>query len=186
MNREKKIVKNGKKHYTEIELDGIGTDRNCRNPLTGVFQYEFALYQTVCDLFASVKCTSMCIDSLMLYFKELPHGSEKNAGEEEKENPGEKKKKTQKGLLAEMSGMVARDVVGNITFPMMHVCQAEARVSTGPDGSHTFIFGDGIYGFSVHLDMPGKGHPKKIKVKNLGTVLLADENRKKVLLNNAA
>lgn len=42
------------------------------------------------------------------------------------------------------------------------------------DGKHTFTFTDGIYGFSVRLDMAGKGRPKKIEVQNLGSVHPAD------------
>ena len=35
------------------------------------------------------------------------------------------------------------------------------------NGAHTFIFTDGVYGFSLKLDMPGKGSPKGIIVTDL-------------------
>ena len=44
-----------------------------RDPLTKVFQYEYALYTVVADLFESVRCKSMCVDTLKLYFRELGH-----------------------------------------------------------------------------------------------------------------
>ena len=61
-------------------------------------------------------------------------------------------------------------MAGHLIFPMMSVCQAEARVVTNDDGTHTFIFEDGIYGFSVRLDLPKKGNPKRILVTDLGSV----------------
>ena len=170
MNSKKNIVKTGNKAYTEVKLDGMGDGRSYKNPLTRVFQYEYALYMVVSDMFASVKCRSLCIESLMLYFKELSHSHE--IGKEINEDTlGEKKpKKTQEGLFAEMTMMVARDVAGHLIFPMMSVCQAEAHVSTNDDGTHTFIFEDGIYAFSVRLDLPKKGNPKRILVTDLGSV----------------
>jgi hypothetical protein len=35
------------------------------------------------------------------------------------------------------------------------------------DGSHTFIFTDGVYGFSVHLDMYRNRELKKIRISDL-------------------
>ena len=62
--------------------------------------------------------------------------------------------------------MVSRDVIGKVHFPMMQACAAEVKVMTAADGSHVFVFTDGIYGFSIHLDMPEKGHPTGIRVRN--------------------
>ena len=114
-----------------------------------------------------MKCRSMCVDSLKLYFMELPHTPEQTAEGKEKLSEEEKKKKTQEDLLAEMTMLVSRDVVGKITFPMIHICRAEVRVTTDMDGTHTFIFTDGVYGFTVHLDMPKKGRPRGIEVRDL-------------------
>ncbi len=167
MDKKNNIVKVGNKAYIEVELDGMGDGRSYRNPLTKVFQYEYALYRAVSDLFASVQCRSMCIESLKLYFSELSHSSDKAEGEKNELPAEEKKKKTQEDLIAAMAWLVARDVVGHITFPEMNICQAEVLVSTNEDGTHTFVFEDGIYGFSVRLNIPRKGTPKTIEVKDL-------------------
>ncbi len=132
--------------YIEVHFGENGYDTHYRNPLTKTYQYEYALYLAVSELFASVKCKSGCIESLKLYFSELPEGSN--------------------GVADEMATLVQRDVAGSITFPMMHACAAEVRTRLEKDGTHTFIFSDGIYGFSVHLDKMKKGHPGKILVRD--------------------
>lgn len=149
--------------YREVSIDGMAIDRNYKNPMTKVYQYEYALYLAVSDLFQSVRCRSMCIESLMLYYKELPKG----AKDEENQNPKETVKRSQKKLLEEMEMLVAKNVVGNISFPMTNICAAEVYTRLEKDGTHTFIFTDGIYGFSVHLEMQGKGHPKGVEVRKL-------------------
>ena len=45
-------------------------------------------------------------------------------------------------------------------------CAAEVRILLEDDGTHSFVFTDGIYGFKVHLDIQGKGHPGRIDVTN--------------------
>lgn len=62
--------------------------------------------------------------------------------------------------------LVAKNVIGNISFPMMNVCAAKVYTRLEKDGTHTFIFTDGIYGFSVHLDIFMKGHPKGVEVRD--------------------
>ena len=69
--------------------------------------------------------------------------------------------------MEEVRARVERDVVGNVNFPMMHQCRAQVRVLPRQDGSHTFLFTDGVYSFSVRLDFGAKpkGHkPKKVVV----------------------
>ncbi len=175
----------GKKNngYKEVTLDGSGFERHYRNPLTKLFQYEYALYETVSELFGVVKCDSRGIDTLKLYFKELP---EKKRQEENPED-AEKKKKSQEDILSEMAVLVERDVVGKITFPMMNVCAAEVRVIPEKDGSHKFFFTDGIYGFSVQLVMK-KRHPSEIKTECINSVkLMEDKTEKtKATLNGVA
>lgn len=177
-NKRNNVVKAGNKTYSEVSLNGLGDGRFYKNPLTKAFQYEYALYMAVSELFASVRCRSMYIDSMKLYFSELPHAQEQ--GDEDKdENPTLEKKRTQEDLLAEMTVMVARDVVGHITFPMMSICQAEAHVVINEDGKHSFVFEDGIYGFSVKLDMAKKGKPKRIQVMDLGSIHPVKQNNDK-------
>ena len=165
------MIKNIAKQYKEVRIDrnGRGEDRTYRNPLTGIFQYEYALYLAVADLFESVRCKSMCLESLKLYFCELGHkkGSAENDGNSGGSDDEMKSKKTQEDLLNEMKRLVDRDVTGNVSFPMMHICSAEVRTRAEEDGSHSFIFTDGIYGFMLHLDIQRNGRPKKIEVTDL-------------------
>ena len=159
-------AKKNRKNYREVKLDGASIDRFYKNPLTKTFQYEYALYQAVANLFASVTCRSMCVESLKLYFRELPHASE-HAKRIEDAGEGEKKHLTQEGLLAQMNKMVARDVAGNVTFPMMQICRAEARAVAKADGTHSFIFSDGIYGFIVSLEPAVKGEQRRIRTQTV-------------------
>ena len=169
-----------RRKFREVSIDGIDADRHYRNPKTKQFQYEYALYETVSALFESVRCRSMNMESLRLYFEELPQAKEK-------EIPGEKKKYTQTDMLEEVAALVAKDVAGKVSFPMMHICACESQCVLDDDGSHTFIFSDGIYGFSVHMDVPRNGRPKKIKVKNLGqTEPVRKKTGKKTVKENAA
>ncbi len=159
------------KKYKEVKLDnnGRGEDRFYKNPLTRAFQYEYALYLTVAALFESVRCKSMCVENLKLYFMELGHKKDNTENDKDQVKESDSKSKnTRENLLAEMESLVRRDVIGHIVFPMMHICSAEVRTLLEEDGSHSFIFTDGIYGFKLHLDIPRKGHPRKIEVKDLG------------------
>ena len=155
--------------YKEVRLDenGRGADRFYRNPLTKVYQYEYALYETVSELFASVRCRSLCVNSLNLYFKELPLSGAEEKDTWPAQEEGQPKKVTREKILSEMRQLVSRDVIGHVTFPMMNVCAAEVRAIPEKDGTHTFLFTDGIYGFTLHLDMPYKGHPKGIRVADI-------------------
>lgn len=67
--------------YKEVQLDNNGNriDRYYKNPLAKTYQYEYALYKAASALFASTRCRSMCLETLELYFIELPH-TLKNAG----------------------------------------------------------------------------------------------------------
>ena len=149
--------KNMNRNYKEVKLDinGRGIDRFYRNPLTKVFQYEYAMYALVSELFAHTECRSMCVDRLRLYFQELPdEGKDENSI-------------TWESVLTETENLVRRDVAGKVSFPMMHLCNAEIRIAQRDNGTHSFIFTDGIYGFALYLDMPFKGHPRKIVITNL-------------------
>ena len=150
-----------KKNYNEVSLDGRNVDRHYRHPMTKQFQYEYALYETVSDLFKSVRCRSMSMESLALHFAELPHT---------KDGANEVRKGSQEDIVAEVANLVTRDVVGNITFPMMHICACDSMSILEDDGTHTFLFSDGICGFSVRLRLSENGHPKKIEVKDLAKI----------------
>ena len=159
--------------YKEVNLDGITAmaDRTYRNPLAKTLQYEYALYLTVADLFGSVRCRSMCIDRLKLYFSELGHRPQKSGvgtdAADMQEGIIKKCKNTREDMLSKMEILVKRDVIGHINFPMMNICTAAVRTIPEKDGTHSFIFTDGIYGFRLHLETEGTGSPKRIRVTSL-------------------
>ncbi|MCR4684738.1 MAG: hypothetical protein K5649_04660, partial [Lachnospiraceae bacterium] len=66
-------------------------------------------------------------------------------GNEEEKKP----KKSQASMLQEIETLVNRDVIGKINFPSMHECHAESCAVPDENGAHTFIFTDGVYGFSL-------------------------------------
>ncbi|MCR5232736.1 MAG: hypothetical protein K6E53_02365 [Lachnospiraceae bacterium] len=146
--------------YTEVMIEHNGRDIG-RNPLTKQFQYEYALYLLISNLFHSVRCRSRNIESLMLYFMELPEKVKRNKDEEEYQP------RTKKEFLSELTPVIARDVFGHITFPKMHECAAEVVIEKEEDGTHTFIFTDGIYGFALRLQRIKHNRPLKIRVTDL-------------------
>lgn len=161
---EKKNVKK----YIEISLDTNehGYSGGYMNPLTRVYQYEYALFKTMADLFSSVRCQSLCITSLKLYFAELPHSSESIVGVKF-QNEKKEKGKSQEAVLKEMEQLVSRDVIGHITFPKMSICAVEVKTIPEKDGTHSFVYTDGIYCFRIHMIMPkNKKHPSRIEVDN--------------------
>ena len=141
-------------NYREVSLDtdGKGYDRHYKNPLSKTYQYEYALYLAVSELFGSVRPMSLSLESLKLYFYEL-HASKDGGG----------KAASREGLISEMRKLVNRDVIGNITFPMMNICAAEVMAVQDDDGTHHYIFTDGIYGFVLKLRI-NAGHPVGIEV----------------------
>ena len=149
-------------NYKEVKIDSKGIDRFYKNPLTKTYQYEYAVYMMVAELFLKVIPRSMCIESLKLYFKELPRGVKEEESADEKGTS----KKSQRKILEEMERLVERDVIGHISFPMISVCAVEVLTALEEDGTHRFIFTDGIYRFDLHLDMERKGHPRGIDVRD--------------------
>ncbi len=152
------------KGYKEVRIDNNAkaVDRSYHNPLTRVYQYEYALYTVVSGLFADVRCRSLCMKNLEAYFLELAVKGEDRDGEKKKSA-----KRTRDDLIAEVSRLVERDVVGKIKFPMINICEAEAAAIPEADGTHTFVFTDGIYGFSLRMKMPKKGQKAGIEVSDL-------------------
>ncbi len=154
------------KKYTEVKIDGASYEKSYRNPLTKIFQYEYGLYAAMTELFDHVECKSMCIESLRMYFKEMPLRGQDGSSAKNKD-PKKNIEMNQEKLLENMRMMVSSDVTGNITFPMMEKCAAEVTTITRKDGTHWFIFTDGIYGFALHLTMEKNKKPVAIEVKEL-------------------
>ncbi len=155
-------------NYREVSVDVGGIEKKYKNPLTKLYQHEYALFTAVSELFASVICDSMCVESLMLYFKELPQGNQEST-EYAASTPG-RKRLTQENLLKGVRIAASEKVQGHITFPMMNICAANAYTKLNSDGTHTFIFTDGIYAFSVRLKMQGRGSDFRLEVKDLPPV----------------
>ena len=117
----------------------------------------------ISDMFHSVRNRSRSIESLRLHYMDLPDKAEKKPKDSEEEN----KRKTKSDIVQEVAELIVRDLKGRIPFPMMHTCAVESKAVLEEDGSHTFVFTDGIYGFSVHLDMYRNRDIKMIKITNL-------------------
>ncbi len=167
----KKIIKT----YTEVRLDnGKGIDKFYVNPLTKTYQYEHALLTTVSGLFKETQTSSLCPDRLRLYFNELPIRKEvQEQARAQKEAMGQTvtedepcNKRTRDSVMEEVKALVTRDVEGNVEFPLMHQCRADVRILEREDGSHTFLFTDGVYAFTVRFDKFKKGRPLSIRVKS--------------------
>jgi hypothetical protein len=144
-----------------------------KNPLAKTYQYEYAMFLAVSELFAGVSYRSRLIESLKLYYFELPVRSD---GSDKLSVNG----KSREDYVYAMSEMVKRDVVGDVKFPMMNVCKAEVKVRTLKNGTHSFFFTDGIYAFRVHLKME-----KGKKALSIDTRVLNDKNTKKTVKRTA-
>lgn len=140
-----------------------------------MFQNEYAMFVAVSDLFHIVKTRSMKINSLKIYFKEL--SGCKNEGEDEnKDGKHSVRKNTREALVDRFKDLVERNVREYVDFPMMESCAAEVFIYQEKDGSHTFAFTDGMYGFMVHLEFSkgrnGNKFVKGIRVMDLEGNLL--------------
>ncbi|MCR4704996.1 MAG: hypothetical protein K5641_02915 [Lachnospiraceae bacterium] len=154
--------------YKEVRLPDNRYSDSYKNPMSATFRYEYALYEAACALFGSVTCRSMCIERLRLYFLDLKHHTDpKEEGAADDPLTEKASQKTQMSIRDEIESLMKRDVLGKINFPSMHECHAESRAIPDENGAHTFVFTDGIYGFSLKLQMPKKGSPKGILVANL-------------------
>ncbi|MBR6380189.1 MAG: hypothetical protein IKS07_00750 [Lachnospiraceae bacterium] len=141
------------KTYKCVTLDGRLPEKSYKDPMTKTYQYEYALFAAVSELFGAVRARSCVPERLKLYFMELPESS--------------KTERHREAVLAEMRALTERDVTGRICFPMHSACAAEVRTRVLPDGTHLFIFSDGIYGFTVRIRALQKGRPQQIEVTDL-------------------
>ena len=131
-----------------------------KDPHAKTYQYEYAMFLAVSELFACVSYKSRVIETLKLYYFELPVRGD---GSGRLSVNG----RSREDHVYAMSEMVKRDVSGKVKFPMMNVCKAEVRVRTLKNGTHYFLFTDGIYAFRVHLKMEEGKKPVSIDTKVL-------------------
>ncbi len=136
---EKRLVKT----YTEVEIKGTDFAKSYRNPLTKVYQYEYALFEAVSKLFARAIVKSMSIENLKMYFKELPLKSKEESesgSENEQEKEKQPSKMSQEKMLKDMDALVSKNLLGNIHFPMMDKCAVEVSTVCAEDNTHWLIF----------------------------------------------
>lgn len=167
--------------YAEVILDnnGQGFDRSYKNPLTRAYQYEYALFVAMAEHFSSIRCQSMCVETLKLYFAELPHRNENADNTNGQDGDTNKAKgKSQEAVLEHVEQLVIRDVIGHVTFPHMNICAAEVLTTLEEDGTHSFIFADGIYGFRLHIFISSrKRHSARIEVEDYTAAKLVENNQ---------
>ena len=115
------------------------------NPLTSVFQHEYALLHCLFALFYDVECSDFLVETLYLYYMELSK-THKN---------GMTSFGKQEVLMRKIKYWIQRDFLGKIKFPMMDKCRVIMTATIKEDGSHLFAFTDGIYSFCVSLEREG-------------------------------
>lgn len=143
-----------------------------RNPMTKIFQYEYALYLLMSELFHDVHCSSVfALETLKLYYMDLVSTSKSGYASYEKQYVIEEK----------IRCWIKRDVIGSVRFPLMDRCKVEITMKQNTDFSHIFIFSDGIFAFSVRLNLDKKKRIIGIKVRNHTPI--NQQNNQSVLLN---
>ncbi len=166
------MVQKNVKTYTEVKIAGTDFRRSYRNPLMKVYQYEYALYEAASGLFRRVECKSMSIENLRMYFLELPPkdmnvDDDLLSGTEGNNDSAQKPPKmNREKVLKEMEVLVADKVSGKVLFPMMDRCAADASTVMAKDGTHWFVFTDGVYGFALHLIFGDRGKLSGIEVRD--------------------
>ena len=113
-----------------------------RNPMAKTFQYEYALYLLMSDLFHDIHCSSVfALKTLKLYYMDLVTTNKSGHPSYEKQYVIENK----------VSYWIKRDVLKQINFPQMDQCKVNVRIKQTMDDSHIFVYSDGIYTFSLSL-----------------------------------
>ncbi len=132
------------------------------------------MFNELSMLFKETVCQSQCIDTLKLYFNELPIKEQlenESMQSDQDDNAGcdantENVKRTRESVREEVSALIDRYVIGKVSFPMMQECMATVQVFPRNDGTHAFLFTDDIYAFLVRIEKINKGHPKRIIVRS--------------------
>ena len=100
-----------------------------RNPMAKTFQYEYALYLLMSELFHDVHCSSVfALETLKLYYMDLVSTSKSGNVSYEKQYEIEEK----------ISYWIKRDVIGHVHFPQMDRCRVEITMKKQTDLSHIF------------------------------------------------
>ena len=118
-----------------------------KNSLILYLQYEYALYMMVSDFFHKVHCDSKVVNTLEQYYKELVI---------EDQETGECSYECQYKMEERIQKLINRDIAHKVVFPSMETCDVELTIHKEKNGLHSFIFKNGIYGFSTGLELGSK------------------------------
>ena len=130
-----------------------------KNPMEKVYQYEYAIFMIISDMFSEVTYSSRCFDMLKICYMELVKLNDSG-------NPSYKR---QYEIDDECMDMVKRDVIGRIDTGALNGQSAYVRVRMLPDRFHVFTFEcSGGSNFAIRLK--GRGHKSTIQVKNNITI----------------
>ena len=131
-----------------------------KNPLSKVYQYEYAVYVILSSYFRSVKCNSNTIKTLKMYYSELVKTTAK----------GNFSYEDQYLIEEESEDLILHAILGNIRMPHMSKRDARVIISTNEDGTHSFTFLSEEYSFTyrfifeeVNPQNKKEDGPKKIK-----------------------
>ena len=126
-----------------------------KNPLTKIYQYEYAVYTLLTGYFKSTECNSRAIESLRIYYSELVSVSATGKCSYEKQYELEEKCET----------LVQKCILPKISMPGANLRHVKIYISPNQDKTHTFTFKSGEYYFSYRFVLE-EIKPKEVIVKS--------------------
>ncbi len=126
-----------------------------KNPMEKVYQYEYAIFMIISDMFTEVNYTSRCFDMLKICYMELVKLNDSG-------NPSYKK---QYDIDDECADLVKRDLIGKIDVGQLNNQSAYVKVDLLPDNFHAFTF-ECSNGSNFAIRLKGRGRKSRIQVKN--------------------
>ncbi|MCR5747857.1 MAG: hypothetical protein K6G03_09120 [Lachnospiraceae bacterium] len=126
-----------------------------RNPLTKIYQYEYAMLSVLNGYFKSTSSKSLCMETLRLYYAELVKTNDNG-------NPSYVK---QLDMEDECEKMLKKAFSNRINMGDFSKLEAIIHVYQAKNGSHAFIYdcGQGRK-FAIRISC---NKPRKIKIKDL-------------------
>lgn len=112
-----------------------------KNPLTEIYQKEYAIYMLLCDEFKKTECNSKVLETLELYYAELVKINDNGHPSYEK----------QYELEEECEKLMRKRIIGHIQMPSMNQRTAKVSITTNEDGTHSFTFRSGVFYFTYRF-----------------------------------
>ncbi|MCR5848251.1 MAG: hypothetical protein K6G75_09060 [Lachnospiraceae bacterium] len=109
-----------------------------RNPLTEVYQMEYAIYMLLTSEFKKVECNSLLLETLRLYYADLVKLNANGNPSYEKQYQMEEK----------CEALINDNILNKIVMPNRKNRKVIVNISTNEDGTHLFTFRSGFYYFS--------------------------------------